>query len=171
MQVAITSALASAFTKHSPLFSSAQYQYLAEEKEEPDHYADKPFPFDVKFLSKETLKKLESQSVFYNEEFWPIERIHAYQGRNLCAKRAAVTPFLWKRYSEYPQMALPLLEKWHHVEVMEQLLKIPLWFRNQHVLENNISLLWEEKLGNKREQYEQEHMKILDEIKSIMNII
>lgn len=167
MQIAIQKALASAFTKHVPVFSSLQYQYLCEE--EPEHPTSAPFPFDVKFLSHDTLNNFITYSADFETEFWPNERIQAYMGKDLCAKRAAVTPFLWARYSEYPDMTLKLLEKWHHVEILEQLLTIPLWFRNQHVHEKNIAELWKEKLGSKKQEYEQQHMALLQEIQDDMN--
>lgn len=164
MHVAITSALTSAFTKHRASFASLHYQMLTV-PESPLTADD--FPYDVTFLSYEVLEEMIAKSKKYRTEFWPIERIRAYQGKDICAKRAAVTGFLWQRYCEYPKMSLGLLQKWVEVEALEQQITIPTWFRNQHPHEE-IARLWQEKLGPKREAYIKRHQKVLEEIQQLL---
>jgi len=125
------------------------------------------FPYDVTFLSWETLQQIAQTSRDFHTEFWPIERIRAYQGKDICAKRAAVTGFLWQRYVEYPTMTLEILHKWVEIEALEQLLTVPAWFRNQHVGEN-VMTIWQEKLGTKYQEVVSRHQEVLGEIRGMM---
>jgi hypothetical protein len=86
----------------------------------------------------------------------------------MVAKRAAVTRFLWDRYTEHPSMSLELLELWHYIENLDALLKPPTWFRNQH-RHGNIMELWRAHVGEQQMQHrEAQHREVSAKIHTLL---
>lgn len=166
MQLAVTKAIISSFEEPQP-YESLLFQDWSL-VDDGHQRTSRPFPYDVKFLSTHELDDLVRLAVEYEHEAWPMERIEAYRGKNLVAKRAAVTSFLWQRYTEYPQMSLKILKLWHETEQIEKMLKGPDWFRVQHTGEENVEELWDQELGEKRQEFEQRHQSLIAKIQTLL---
>jgi len=118
----------------------------------------------VKYLSSNDLQNIVNLSKKTGFEIWPPERISAYQAKNVLAKRAAVTEFLWLRYTENPRIDLKLLELWCKVENCEKYLAGPAWFRQQHEGEGDLDKLWNVHLGSQKTSIEKRHQDLIKEI-------
>jgi hypothetical protein len=164
----VTQAIAAAFAgKDSrPAFWSYFFQDMTVD---PLHErTDRPFPYDVKFLSEAELQHIERIAVNHAHEAWPPERIAAYRGKDLIAKRAAVSAFLWQRYTEYSELSMNTLKLWHEVEQLEKVLRVPFWFRQQHLSEGDIVKAWKDRIGAQYEAAEAKHRAVLKQIQAIV---
>lgn len=166
LQYAVANAIGTAFgvmQEFSSLYFRDQLA-IPPSKDQPRlSLTGKPFPYDVHYLPKDQLQKLHQCSIDHNQELWPVARLQAYEGKDLCAKRAAVSAFLWDRYAEDPTMTLEKLQVWREIEVIEQLLQVPSWFRNQF-FGQDILTLWNAKLGTERARLEARHQELLQEL-------
>jgi hypothetical protein len=171
MQYAVTQAIASAFSpKYRPAFWSYLFQTIAPEPESTRHHATgQPFPHDVHFLSAADLDNIIKIAENHQHDAWPPERIAAYQHDDILPKRAAVSAFLWARYTESPRMTGDLLERWHRIEQLDELLNVPNWFRQQHLDDpDQVTARWKAKLGGRYADYVQAHQDTLAEIQALL---
>lgn len=146
-----------------PPFQSLYYRYLY--GDEPTTQRIQDFPYDVPFLSSESILKLRKAQIDANQEFWPMERIEAYLGKDIYRKRAAVSAFLWERFTEHPKMSHAELKAWAEVERLDSYLRqIPAWFREQHLSSKDIDAEWKEWLAPRRAAYEARHQELMKEI-------
>jgi hypothetical protein len=162
MQLAVMKAVSAGVWGAKQPFTSLLFTDIYEATTQP---TGQPFPYDVKFLSAQSLQNLISLSKETHHEIWSADRIVAYQGKDILAKRAAVSPFLWQRYCDYPQMSLEVLELWHRVEGLDHLMTIPSWFRQQHVREPDLLELWKRKVGlAKWIAWKEQHQQLMQEL-------
>ena len=123
----------------------------------------KDFPYDVPFLPIQSLQQIKALATEHNYEAWPQDRLVAYQSKDMCARRAAVSSFLWQRYTDDSTMTLEKLKLWHEVEVIERVLSVPSWFRQQHYHEN-VDILWQERLRPHKAKLATQHQEVLMKI-------
>lgn len=147
-----------------PPFQSLYYRYLY--GDEPTTQRLQEFPHDVPFLTRGEVMKLQDAQHDLQQRLWPMERIEAYLGKDIYRKRAAVSAFLWERYTEHPTMSPAELKAWAEVERLDSYLRqIPAWFREQHLSSKDIDGEWQAWLAPKRAAYESRHQELMKEIR------
>ena len=167
MQVSVTKAIASGVWGAPQQFASLLFQGLTTSS--LNDSTDQPFPQDVRFLSQEDILKIQTLADKTGQVLWPPVRIAAYLGTDLLAKRAAVTGFLWQRYTDDPTMTLDKLRLWHEVEQLEAGLTVPAWFRQQHEEAADVKALWVAKHGAAQiRAWEQRHEELLTQIMAML---
>lgn len=149
MQEAIIRGVVSGIWGASQQFNSLLYTDVCGESQQEEGQHE--FPYDVKYLTRAGLAEIKKLATTFHHEVWEPERIQAYQGKNLIAKRAAVSTFLWKRYCDEPKMSMERLKLWYEIEELDKILtQVPTWFQNQHIPCDNIKAVWRKYVGGHR---------------------
>ena len=126
-------------------------------------HTDKPFPYDVTFLDEKSLQHIQSFGQENDYEIWSRERLTAARSRDILARRAAVSAFLWERYISDPHITLDKLKLWHEIEEIEKSLTPPSWFVNQYSGED-VKTAWDNRLGKQKEFLQARHGEVIKQL-------
>jgi hypothetical protein len=128
------------------------------------------FPYDVVYLDASSLGHIQDLTGGKND-IWNSERLQAYQGQDMLAKRAAVSSFLWQRYQEMPTMSVAMLKLWVEIERDDQILRPQPWFFNHHRKRSQAEIQqdWRAFIGEQRmKETEAKHRQVMEQIQQML---